>query len=202
VALPELWDLPYLVTGLKKIVSILLLGIMLFNLFGYRLLVTYMQARADSELDAQLDSESYDESALISVKVPVTHLSYYNLSTKYERVNGSIEIAGVTYQYVKRRLYNDSLEMLCIPNQTVNNLKAYKNEFFGTVNGLQPVPTGKQPGAQPVPVKLLVADPYMEMSPTVNPDAPCRRLATFFYYTVCVPTVILATDERPPSAIG
>ncbi|MDV6220537.1 hypothetical protein [Flavitalea sp. BT771] len=122
---------------LKKITAILLLGLFLFNWAGYRLLTLFLEARADLQLQVQLDDNNYEVSQLVSLKVPVTHLSYYNNSKEFETVNGSIEMNGVRYKYVKRRIYNDSLEVLCIPDAATMQLKAAKNIFFAAVNGLR-----------------------------------------------------------------
>jgi hypothetical protein len=122
---------------LKRVVAILLLGILFFNWYGYQLLSVYLQDRADHRLEASLDRNNYDESQLINVKVPITTLSYYNSSNSFERVDGKVEIGGIQYKYVKRRLFKDSLELLCLPNQAVMGLRTAKNEFFRQVNGLQ-----------------------------------------------------------------
>jgi hypothetical protein len=77
------------------------------------LLFSSLLDKADRELETRLDENRYDESQLISIKVPVTHLSYYNTSDQFERVDGNIEFGGIQYKYVKRRIFNDSLEVLC-----------------------------------------------------------------------------------------
>ena len=92
------------------------MGVLFFNWYGYQLLSNYWQDRAERRLEASLDQNNYDESALISFKIPLTSLSYYNSTPGYERVNGQIDISGVRYQYVKRRIYGDTLEVLCLPN--------------------------------------------------------------------------------------
>jgi hypothetical protein len=111
--------------------------ILLFNWFGYRLLISFLEERADIQLEARLDENKYDESQLISVKVPASHLSPYTLSKFYERVDGKIEINGVSYNYVKRKVFDDSLELMCIPNHTAMKLQAAKNDFFKLINDLQ-----------------------------------------------------------------
>jgi len=113
------------------------MGILFFNWYGYQLVSSWLEDRADRQMEALLDSESYDESQLITLKVPSTHLSYYNSSTRFERADGQIEIGGVRYKYVARRLYNDSLELRCIPNQTAMSLQSARNDFFKLVNDLQ-----------------------------------------------------------------
>jgi len=122
---------------IKTIAAILVLGLFLFNWVGYRLLTSFMEARADMQLQTRLDDNDYEESQLISLKVPITHLSYYHNSAEFETVSGKIEVEGVQYKYVKRRIFNDSLEVLCIPDAAAMKLKAAKNQFFAFVNGLQ-----------------------------------------------------------------
>jgi len=122
---------------MKRIAAILLLGILTFNWYGYKLLSSYLEKRADRQLEANLDQDRYDESQLISIKVPASHLSYYNSATQFERVDGEIEVGGVQYKYVKRRLFNDSLELMCIPNHNAMKLQTARNQFFQLVNDIQ-----------------------------------------------------------------
>jgi hypothetical protein len=123
-------------TALKRLAAILLLGILCFNWCGYRLLTAYLESRSDKQLEARLDDNQYDESQLLSIKV-ASHLSYSNPSLQFERVDGQIEVGGIMYKYVKRRIFNDSLELLCIPNHAAMNLQTAKNEFFQLVNDLR-----------------------------------------------------------------
>jgi hypothetical protein len=86
---------------------------------------------------------------LLLVKVPAVHLSYYNSSSSFERATGQVEINGIEYKFVKRRLYNDSVELLCIPNQNSLKIQSAKDEFFKLVNDLQQNGTGKKSGPRP-----------------------------------------------------
>jgi len=95
----------------------------------------YMQHKASQQLEAVLDNNSYDESELIELKVPV-HLPYQNSWTSYQRYNGEIELNGVMYKYVKRKLANDTLYLKCIPNTQKMYLETAKNDFFKISNNL------------------------------------------------------------------
>jgi hypothetical protein len=150
--------------ALKRLAAILLLGILCFNWCGYRLLTSYLSDCADRDLEARLDDNNYDESQLISIKVPSTHLTYYNSSDKFERVDGRIEIGGVQYKYVKRRLFNDSVEVLCIPNQTGMNIQTAKNDFYKLVNDLQHNGQGKNTGSHSGNAK----SPFSECYTTID----------------------------------
>ncbi len=88
-------------------------------------------------MERSLDENNYDDAQLITISVPLTKISYYNNSTQFERVDGQIELNGVQYKYVKRRLYNDSAELVCIPNGVAMKLLSAKNDFFKVVNDIQ-----------------------------------------------------------------
>jgi len=130
---------------LKKFAAIGLIGILFFNWYGYRLLTNYWQQQAARRLESRIDNNDYDAASLISIKIPITSLSYYNPSPEWERVAGTIIISDVAYEYVKRRIINDSLELLCLRNTESAELGKAGNEFFGKVNNF--------PGSKPTPQK-------------------------------------------------
>jgi hypothetical protein len=113
---------------LKKIAAILLLGIMLFNGFGYRIVSNYFDQKASEHLVSLIEENNYDASELISIKTPI-NLPYYSNSPKFERLDGEMEINGVVYQYVERRVYNDSIEIRILPNQDRLHIKNAKESF-------------------------------------------------------------------------
>jgi hypothetical protein len=57
-------------------------------------------------------------------------------SQNYERVDGEIAIKGIQYKYVKRRFYNDSVELLCIPNLAKTGVQNARDDFFRLANDL------------------------------------------------------------------
>jgi len=146
----------------KKIASILLLAVLFFNWVGYKFFASYMEDKANARLEAQFDNNSYDESALISIKIPAAHFAYYSNSKQFERVDGEIELNGIQYKYVKKRLYNDSLEYLCIPNNDVTKLRTAKDEFFKLVNDLQHNGQGKKSSPHSSNSKNFTPDYYLD----------------------------------------
>ena len=137
---------------MKKIIVIFLLGVLFFNWTGYRLFTAWLEQSFNARQDAQLDDNEYEESQLVAIKIPITHLSYYINSREYERVKGQIKVGGVQYKYVKRRIYKDSLEVLCIPDEITMSFRALNNDFFKFTNGLQHSGQSKRQGANPVTV--------------------------------------------------
>jgi hypothetical protein len=94
-----------------------------------------MQQKTDKKLEARLDNHSYDESQLIELKIAI-HLPYQTSWTSYQRYDGEITIDGVMYKYVKRKLANDTLYLMCIPNSAKMRLEVAKNNFFKISNDL------------------------------------------------------------------
>lgn len=117
-----------------------------------------MEKNHDQQLEASLDTGNYDEKELISVKT-ASHLPYYNSSSEeFERWDGEIVIKGIQYKYVKRRFFNDSVELLCIPNVTAMKLKEAKQEYYRFSNDLQSDQKGKQDQSKLPAFKNLLSD--------------------------------------------
>lgn len=99
-----------------------------------------MEGQADVKLEARLDRNDYDESQLIELRVPI-NLPYHNDWKEFERFSGSIEINGVHYNYVKRKVEKGELVLLCLPNDEKQQVQTTRDQFFKLVNDLQ------QPGS-------------------------------------------------------
>jgi len=106
-----------------------------------------MVSSANKNLELALDKDDYREDQLISIKKP-TNLPYYNNTKDFTRADGELELNGMYYKYVKFRIYNDSLEMLCIPNTKkqllLNKKDAYSNVVFDLQDAnKKSIPKGK-----------------------------------------------------------
>lgn len=125
----------FFLTIVKKLSAILLIALFLFNLFGYRILFNYAQQQSDLQLEALLDNDEYNEADLLTLKVPL-NLPYQNNQEHFERVNGEITVKGKIYKYVKRKVSNGELVLLCIPNHNKMKLQSAKQDFFKYANDL------------------------------------------------------------------
>ncbi len=100
-----------------------------------------------------VDKKQYTDDELISIKTTL-HLPYYSVSTEFERAYGSINVGGIDYEYVKKRVYNDTLEVLCIPNHSKTSLHRFSNELTKmAADGQASTPFGKT-----VQVKITLPD--------------------------------------------
>lgn len=142
---------------MKKLVAILLLLLFLFNLVGYRLWFNYAQQQSDIQLAASLDRHQYNDADLIAIKVPLS-MPYQTVQSNYERVDGEIKIDGKIYKYVKRRIVNGELELLCLPDQNKMRLQNAKNDFFKTTNDITASSSKKSDNGKTNIFKNLTSD--------------------------------------------
>lgn len=101
---------------------------MLFNWYGYRFAANYLEDIATNDLQTQLDKNQYNESDLVSIKVALA-MPYTASSEQFENIEGTLDVNGISFQYVKRRYFKDSLEVLCIPNLDKTNIRSARVEF-------------------------------------------------------------------------
>ncbi len=185
---------------LRRIISILLLGILLFNWVGYRMFSSYLEDKANAQFEARLDKNEYNEDQLLSIKIPVTHLPYYTNSKSFDRVNGEIEMQGMLYKYVKRRIFNDSIELLCIRDESAMQLHSAKDDFFKLINGLQFNDSRHSKKADPHKAvsKSFCSDNYT-LGNVVSLRTPCTILSkNFSPYLSAITGAYSFTPERPP----
>ena len=129
---------------LKKLAAILLIAILFFNWYGYRIVTSILTNNADKKLELKLDNNQYDESQLIELKVPL-NIPYQNDQADFERHYGEIEIDGKYYTYVKRKIEDGFLILKCIPNSSKEKIKTAGNDYFKMTNGFdQNQPDKKQ----------------------------------------------------------
>jgi hypothetical protein len=185
---------------LKKIASILLLGILLFNWCGYRWVINFLQESADTQLEARLDKNDYDESQLIEIKVPIS-MPYQTDWAGFERYDGEIEVNGIHYKYVKRKVQDGQLVLKCIPNETKQRLETVKDDLFKLVNDLQQDHSAKKPASPNSIVKNALGD-YDD--PKLLSIAALYNAVANQTYNIYQPLLVAdnfrSTPEQPPEA--
>ena len=176
----------------------MLLALLLFNWFGYRVLTSILEDNADSQLAMALQNNEYDESQLISIKIPVSYLLCYSIPKTFEKVEGKVEIQGSEYRYIKRRIQNDSLELLCIPNPALMKLKAASIEIFRFVNDLYPNESGKSNNSHRGSSKSFSLDYYTLGSPFYLIEPGIVVAATHPHFHTAISSRWHIVAEQPP----
>ncbi|WP_439504343.1 hypothetical protein [Sediminibacterium sp.] len=114
---------------LKKGFTILSLCLLLFSWGGYNLLLSYLETKSDQDFQTSLFQDEYDEASLIHLKIAAS-TPYGPNSATFESATGDIDINGVTYHFVKRRFFKDSLELLCVPNIDKISIRNARDQFL------------------------------------------------------------------------
>ncbi|QNF34666.1 hypothetical protein HUW51_18745 [Adhaeribacter swui] len=120
---------------MRRFFAIGLLAIHLFNIAGYSLVFQYFIYQTDTNLITKLDLNQYRESELIQFKIPIS-VPYIADRPDYERVDGQVEIKGVLYTYVKRKIERDTIYLQCLPNRVTQRLSKARNAYTKHVNDL------------------------------------------------------------------
>jgi len=160
-------------------------------------MTSILEDHAVAVLVGQLDQNEYNESELISIKIPA-NLPYLVNSPDFSRVDGEITISGVHYNYVKQRLYNDSLEYLCIPNLEKTRLRKAKDEFYKVVNDLQHPSQNKKSGHDNLGAKNLLSEYVQENKNWAFPVYSAELQAPSSFYLTALLKSAHSPAELPP----
>jgi len=141
---------------LKKLLAIALLTIHLFNLTGYSLLFQCLMDNADTQLVQSLDNNGYNDKDLVEVKLPL-NMPYLTTAKDFVRVDGTLELNGVQYNYVKRKVAGDTLYLLCLPNFLKTQLHKAKTDF---AKAAVDIPNSKKSAETSLAKKLGTVNEY------------------------------------------
>lgn len=108
---------------------------MLFNFIGYKLIFYFAIQQADRYTQNVLEQESYNDADLFTIEVPLSN-PYQVSQSDFERISGEIELKGKIYHYVKRKIVNGNLVLMCLPDKKKTPLKSAERKFFNMVNNL------------------------------------------------------------------
>ena len=181
---------------MKKGFAILLLSVYLFNLAGYSLWFQHLIAQSDSEFVKQIDISHYNEAELVEVKVPL-NMPYITNTGAYERVDGQLEHDGIHYNYVKRKVSNDTLYILCLPNESKTKLynakAAYSKEANDIPSNKKAAGNTKKSGFDTEQNRL--SDSYMVSDVLISSGTEYPSLSTARLHNI-----FIAIPEQPPKA--
>ncbi len=144
-------------------------------------------------IEQKADAQQYSDDELISIKTTL-NLPYYSSSADYERAYGSININGQDYEYVKRRVFNDTLELLCLPNHTKTKLQSLTNHLAQSATDGQT----SVPGKSNTVTKIFFPDffqPLKSFTSTLVADVQSNFFTT---NTNFISSNYTQLHERPP----
>jgi hypothetical protein len=185
---------------MKKLAAIFLLAIFAFNIFGYQLLFDLMADNADARLESQLDAQVYSDADLICIK-QATNLPYYTDTKDFQRIDGEVEMDGVKYKYVKCRIYNGNLEMLCIPNKAKMKIEQSKNDYAKIANDFQQNNTNKKSGSQAKSFHKDLSE-FETLQAFRFENTQALKISFAIYNSLILKKPYFKTAEQPPDAVN
>ena len=199
----ELYKNPYFTPRvnayfLKKLITISLLVLFCLNIFGYRFVAQYYATKSTTALQVILDQNKYKESELVSFKIPLNQP--YIINTEgYESAEGNIDYDGVNYQFVKKRIYNDSLEVVCIPNSVKTKIENNKADFTKQLNDLANN-TGSKKSSGSQQLKSAISDFTLEHHFDLYTMVANSKLKHDAFYCNYASFEYLQSIAQPPEA--
>ena len=112
-----------------------MLAVYLFNLAGYSFFFRLLINQSNKQTSAAINTGGYSDAELVHIKIPVL-LPYSSNWGDYERYDGEVEYEGIYYKYVKRKIYNDTLHLLCLPDFKRTRLQSAENNYARQVNNV------------------------------------------------------------------
>jgi hypothetical protein len=111
----------------------ILILILFFNWYGYRIVTSILSQNADKRLEVRLDNNQYDESQLIELKVAL-NMPYQKTRQISKGITGKLKLTEVLY-LCKSKIEGGYLVLKCIPNNSKEQIKVAGNEYFKMTNG-------------------------------------------------------------------
>ncbi len=189
-------------TTLKRLASILLLLLLLFNFVGYRFVFDVLQQKATNELVSNLDNDKYKGADLVTITVPLS-MPYLTDSKDFERKDGEITIDGKIYHYVKQKISQGNLVLMCLPDEHKMQIQSAKDEFFKLVNELQNNnSSSKKSGENSIVLKLVISN-YDKLQTTALNNIYSTRIASTLFtnaFSFALQKGNGITPEQPPEA--
>ena len=163
---------------------------------GYRLFSNFLQHRANVQLETRLDRNDFREDELLEIKIPL-HLPYQLNWTSFERFDGEIDVDGIHYKYVKRKIYNDSLILLCLPNEAKQNIEKAKDDYFKIVNDIDPS-SQKKSGNNNLSFKNILSEFFVDQAPWLIANYEYLYTKHFVGEVFFLSTNLHETPDQPP----
>jgi len=182
---------------LKKIVTILLLFIFLFNVTGYYFVQQILLEKSNEKISIAIDKNQYNKNQLIELRVPL-NMPYYQ-NTSFQRQDGQINIKGITYNYVEKKIENGYLVLKCIQNNLSQQIKKNTNDYFANANGIDKSGNQKSPSSKTI--AKVAFDDFEEL---IHYSFNCNNNFIFTsypeYISSYIPIKFKNLPELPPEA--
>ena len=90
-----------------------------------------MEKQSSVNLNTAIEKNNYSEDDLVEIKIPLNNP--YISDHSYEDAFGETTVKGKSYQYVKRKISENTLYLMCLPNEEKASLTTTKNKVFSLI---------------------------------------------------------------------
>ena len=154
----------------------------------------------DKQTETLFDHNQYTDEDAVIIKVPL-YIPYQTDQSKFERVDGKIIINSKVYRYIKRKIVNDELIIVCIVDNKAMKLDKSKTDFFKTTTGLFDNNSSKQTDSASISFfKLLTVYNNDILSYHFLLYEPIKEHKTMFLNTQ-LPTFPKEPPVQPPDLV-
>jgi len=115
----------------RNFAAIALISLLLFNIVGYQGLFIGLAYHHDQKIERFVDLDQF-EGELTTLKVPIA-LPYPSENTSFERADRKFEFQGEHYRFVKQKLANDTLVIVCYKDHQRKQLASAFSEVVKTL---------------------------------------------------------------------
>lgn len=117
-----------------------------------------LEQQGNKALVNKIDKNVYNDADLVTITVPLS-MPYLTDSKDFERKDGEIALDGKIYHYVKQKVSQGNLILMCLPDEQKMHLEYAKGEFFKLANELQNNNSAsKKSGENSQVIKLVISD--------------------------------------------
>ncbi|HSK13206.1 MAG TPA: hypothetical protein VK907_08315 [Phnomibacter sp.] len=183
---------------MKKALPILCLALLVFTTGGYRIFIKVLEHKAQANLQAIIEEQTYDAASLLEMSVAID-LPYLADWAQWEPVKGTITIDGTPYQYVERKLEGGRMYYRCLPNTRLQEAISARDRFMQlSYDYLQP--SGKK---APIQTGLSIKPPLwdivqLNISDLMHPltGQPQDHLTSLM--NLALPAIFYSVPTPPP----
>lgn len=144
-----------------------------------------------------LDNNDFNDNDLMELRIPI-NLPYHSSWSNYERIDGEIEFNGMYYNYVKRKVCNDTLYLLCLPNSNKTKLYAAQNDYTKQTND---IPADNKSGSSNKKVNII--NEYSQKMHEYNFTTLLLPINQhIFRFASPLPNSISSENFHPPESIA
>jgi hypothetical protein len=155
----------------------------------------------DKQAETLFDHNQYNDEAAVTIRVPL-YIPYQTDRTKFERVDGKIIMNGRVYRYIKRKIVNDEMILVCIVDNKAMELNKSKTDFLKTTTGLFDNSSSKKTGSASIDFfKLLTVYNNHILSYNFSSYKMIRAHKTILLSAAKLPTFPKEPPVQPPDVV-